>query len=645
MKDLLRICLGFMAIASCSYSVVSANRIKDILYMPIDTAAACFRRHNGTHQFGCSSSRSGSIGVIHYVENDIDIEWLEKNGTAGPYTIVLSFDMYTKSNLRRFKKSNNINGVLLTRNTSLEHPYRYSPDDTCPNRYSGSKSCDHEWNPYGSSLLLEDWPFPMFYTQDGDTLNKIRECYSKYNAHDREKQAERSLCALEMKSFMLAAVNAETCIRRSNSGMNFNPNIFCDPIGDRNIHWPAGPMSDSVKYVIMVIARLDSNSLFENLIPGAGSAVTGLVTLLAAATYLHHLNVTVNDTNIVFSLLNGESMDYIGSSRLAHDLIFEKFDALGGKFLHFDQISSIIELGQLGEGDIYLHTNNSNNNPIIVNLQNLRKELNATFMDNSVPPASVQSFLKRDSNMPVVVITNHGRNFTNKYYNGLLDDAEGLGYSRNGSERLTASLARVASKLGEELYRIATKGKTPPSNYTFVEELVGELLPCYLVSARCPLFRAASPVGAKLPNQVFPMYTSVVKNDMVWTTLTGQLLALLTGEHFPHLNTSAVCVEKHLLWMAGYNFSGACINATANFSLAVSPAFDIVDYDMKTGYYPTWTESVWLDLSMRMLLKAPPAQERLSLIIGSTVAILSFILVWFVKSRSHVLFNTGSVDL
>lgn len=93
---------------------------------------------------------------------------------------------------------------------------------------------------------------------------------------------------------MFAALNSESCIRRSTSGINFNPNVFCDPLGDRNIHWPVGPMTDNVKNVIMVIARLDANSLYENLVPGAGSTVTGLVTLLATATYLHSLNATVN---------------------------------------------------------------------------------------------------------------------------------------------------------------------------------------------------------------------------------------------------------------------------------------------------------------------------------------------------------------
>lgn len=33
---------------------VTAERIKDMIYMSVDGAAACFRRHNGTHQFGCS---------------------------------------------------------------------------------------------------------------------------------------------------------------------------------------------------------------------------------------------------------------------------------------------------------------------------------------------------------------------------------------------------------------------------------------------------------------------------------------------------------------------------------------------------------------------------------------------------------------
>lgn len=135
----------------------------------------------------------------------------------------------------------------------------------------------------------------------------------------------------------------------------------------------------------------------------------------------------ISDTNVVFSLLNGESMDYIGSSRLVYDLKEGNFRSLGGRLLKFDQISSVIELGQLGEGPIYLHASNSQDSPLVANLQ---KRLSAELLVNSVPPASIQTFLKANSSLPAVVIANHGKAFVNKYYNSLLDDAEGLGYTR-----------------------------------------------------------------------------------------------------------------------------------------------------------------------------------------------------------------------
>lgn len=113
------------------------------------------------------ASRSGSVGVIHLVEHEDDVRWLETNATAGPYTAVISFSMFTKKILIRLKNTNNINGVLLARNISQEYPDFYSPEDTCPNRYSSYKKCNEKyvWNPYGSSILLEDWPFPMFYIE------------------------------------------------------------------------------------------------------------------------------------------------------------------------------------------------------------------------------------------------------------------------------------------------------------------------------------------------------------------------------------------------------------------------------------------------------------------------------------------------
>ena len=72
----------------------------------------------------------------------------------------------------------------------------------------------------------------------------------------------------------------------------------------------------------------------------------------------------ISDTNVVFSLLNVEAMDYIGSSRLVYDLNECNFHSLGGRLLKFKQISSVIEIGQVGEGELYIHSNNFKDNLI-----------------------------------------------------------------------------------------------------------------------------------------------------------------------------------------------------------------------------------------------------------------------------------------
>ncbi|XP_076277528.1 nicastrin [Lasioglossum baleicum] len=636
-------CLGYLFIFVI-INLATAIRVKDMIYMSFEGVSACFRRHNGTHQFGCSSSRSGSIGVVHLVEGEADIRWLEQNATAGPYTVVLPFSMFTRNYLFRLRDTNNVNGVLLAKNISQPYPDSYSPEDTCPNRYSGYKNCTETspWNPHGSSLLMEDWPFPMFYIENETKIEDVKSCFYKYNAHDLESQRQRPLCALEMKSFMFAAVDSRTCIRRNDFKLHIDPILYCDPLGDRNIHWPLTPLNKEKNSIILVTARLDASSLFDRISPGAENVVTGLVTLLATAYHLNNLfkNATlIDNTNVVFSLFNGEAFDYIGSSRLIYDLKEGNFHALGGVQLKFDDIKSVIEFGQLSEGKLYLHSNNGENNTLI---ENLKEALDAVVLKDSVPPTSIQSFLKENPDLPAFVISNHREQFENKYYNGILDDAQNLNFNKNNSSNaLTAALADVTIHVAEVLYANVTGKPAARVNATArqdIENHISQMLYCYLKSAKCKLFLAASPPGAKLINQVLPLYVGVHKVLNTATTLTGQLLAFLTRQEL-NLNETA-CYEKHLIWMAGYNCTGICINSTVNYSAAMSPAFIIDGYNMKLKTYSTWTESIWETLSVRMFLKPSEATQRLSIILGSVVAGMSFIVVWFIESRSDILFNT-----
>lgn len=69
-----------------------------------------------------------------------------------------------------------ISGILLAVNGTADSVQSFTPDDTCPNRYSGlNNSCDaiHPWNPDGSNFLLVDWKVPMFIVKDIEVIKRI----------------------------------------------------------------------------------------------------------------------------------------------------------------------------------------------------------------------------------------------------------------------------------------------------------------------------------------------------------------------------------------------------------------------------------------------------------------------------------------
>ena len=66
-------------------------RVKDIIYYTVDASKGfhpCFRRANGTHQFGCQTDLGGSIGVVHLIskENEAEsLKWVTEDGPHHPY--------------------------------------------------------------------------------------------------------------------------------------------------------------------------------------------------------------------------------------------------------------------------------------------------------------------------------------------------------------------------------------------------------------------------------------------------------------------------------------------------------------------------------------------------------------------------------
>ncbi|XP_069684848.1 nicastrin isoform X2 [Periplaneta americana] len=677
-----------------------AERIRDKMYDPIEGAAACFRRLNGTHQFGCSSHRSGNVGVIHFIENQTDLEWLLNNATADPYMAVIQPNMFTKNVMSDLKNSGKVNGIVLVNNHSAERPNSFSHEDTCPNRYSGlslvgEQTCNsaEPWNPHGTGLMQIDWGFPIFHVGDEGNISLLHECYLKHNAHNRGQQADRSLCALEMNSFMLAAVDSETCMRRSSPTTIINLR-FCDPLGDRNIWSTLYPRYKEEKKnntVYIVAARMDGTSMFDGLVPGAMSPVTGIVTLLMTARVLSSIakNLTdidsQQDKNVLFLLLSGESYDYIGSSRLVWDMQHGEFPLKWDSSvkqpppLQLNNIAMFIELGQISTlgrtadqniTTLYCHQHNPSSNDVVnrqmvdnfidtmnKNGEDLGLQFNRT-RTNSLPPSSLQTFLAARRDLPGVVLTDHSSQYLNKYYHSIMDDSLELKYNyMNGSDPSVDSIqvliAKLSQTLAQTLYVLMNdiKPEEVPVQDLADPKMVDKLLHCYLDTKDCPVFRAAANKQNIVDTKPASMYVGV----NVWASdvisLTGHTLALLVNQTVNR--TKDNCHNDpddrvyQYFWMNNTfevsNSSGGCIKTTMNYSLAISPAFVIPDYNWASGSYPTWTESVWREFSVRMFLKPSRSHENLTLSLGIVALLLSFLIVYFANSRSQILFGNPLV--
>lgn len=262
-----------------------------------------------------------------------------------------------------------INGILLINNrTSLK---TFSEESKCPNQYGGLKeqTCDANkidttWNPFGTDLLNEDFDFPIYYVSKIDEINKLINCFNKFNNFDISGQPSRSLCSVEIQTLMSAAGSSETCIRRSNSIRNLTPTKYCDPLQGKNIYGtlferktidPADNQTvDLTEKFILVTTRIDTSSLFDNHYIGAMGNLVSYATLIGIGQFLNAVlperqaNVKYN---ILFVLFNGESFDYIGSQSLVYDMQNKEFPLQKTlrNLITLDNIELMIDIGTLDD--------------------------------------------------------------------------------------------------------------------------------------------------------------------------------------------------------------------------------------------------------------------------------------------------------
>ncbi|XP_045760866.1 nicastrin isoform X3 [Maniola jurtina] len=653
-----------------AFKVIRCERLREQIYSSIEGGAACFRRLNGTHQAGCSSSLNGEVGVVHMIYNISDAQWLVHNGSAGPYMAVVSTALYYDVIELLLQEPDNIAGILLYDNATMS-PDFFTQESRCPNEYSADpdSQCSSSqaggivWNERGTGLLRRDIPYPIFFLPKAriDEIKKIEECYNSYNL-DKDNQRGRALCSLQLNSFMYAAVNSVVCLRRSASSAFLSSNKVCDPLGDYNVYYSLFPRAKETeatkKPVTLVTARIDSASLFD-------------------------------DQNVLWTLFNGESFDYIGSQRIAYDLSRGAWPPVAP--LAPSDVRLHIELGQLG-GSLQLFKNNaswplyafapySSQTAVPSKIIEFLGEMSSYSSQNNItispeftsniPPSSLHSFRRILRNvtesgaLPEILLVDHKETFNNKFYESALDDYENIGYVyhnisiskdgtfiptddllANGTMKQTEAqvkIAGLATTLAHTLYQ-QLAGKPYTGTVKASAHLVDEMLYCFLRSQACRLLLAADYANSAeepLAERPLPLYVGVAAWASPPAVYAGHLLALLTGSHL-HVNRTA-CDKNadtgfSYYWLRGWNQSGVCIETTMNFSQAVSPAFIKSDYDLTSGEFSTWTESVWQAIWARVFVRASGAGARLAAAVGALATVAAAALTFWLQRHAARVF-------
>uniref|UniRef100_A0AAA9SBJ0 Nicastrin n=1 Tax=Bos taurus TaxID=9913 RepID=A0AAA9SBJ0_BOVIN len=431
-----------------------------------------------------------------------------------------------------------------------------------------------------------------------------------------------------------------------------------------------------------VIKQLDSRSFFWNVAPGAESAVASFITQLAAAEALQKApDAATLPRNVMFVFFQGETFDYIGSSRMVYDMENGKFP------VQLENIDSFVELGQVAlrnSLELWMHTdpmsqkNETVLNQVEVLLSTLEQSgagvptvvLRRLNQSQPLPPSSLQRFL-RARNVSGVVLADHSDSFHNLYYQSIYDTAENINVTypagQSPEEDLNfvtdtaKALAGVATVLARALYRLAG-GASFNDTIQADPHTVTRLLYGFLVRANNSWFQSILRPDLRSYLGDGPLQHYIAVSSPTNATYVVQYaLANLTGKVIDLTreqcqDPSQVPTENKDLyeytWVQGpLNANETdrlprCVRSTARLARALSPAFELKQWG--STEYSTWTESRWKDIRARIFLIASKELEFITLIVGFGILVFSLIVTYCINAKADVLFITprepGSVS-
>ena len=333
---MLRLSALLLVLAGCGAGnpLKSYRELEGQLYSRLD-ASHCVLRLTMQGEHGCSSASVASDAPIVVANSTQELS--RTSIALVPHARLSSF---LQSAL---VDSSRLAGLLV--DTSSDRPDAFSPAPLDPHIASASLPILPRWNPDGSGFIFQRFHFPI-------ALLDTRSSYRARSAAQFERPALDSAVGMlpggaRMRSEMHASNTSKSCLEDQQN---------CLPLGGYSVLAAPADASDSGAEVL-VLSRMDANSLFLGASVGARYNIASLAASLAIAQLLVP-SEGERPFPVAFAALSGEALGLIGSRRLLQEA---KAQSSGLEPLQPSKLKAVLELGSLGGGNgtHFVHSDSS----------------------------------------------------------------------------------------------------------------------------------------------------------------------------------------------------------------------------------------------------------------------------------------------
>lgn len=494
---LIYLALIFRAEAQFHNGIINSKSLKKAIYAELKHGAACVRLLHVNGTVGCAAPNKNTIeGVLVRIDASIQQPASYPDGSV----FIVPPDLLDDFLLRSLEDSalrDKTKAVLV----EAGEPANFSPASASPlAEYMLYPEKGYRWNPNGTGLSLESFPFPVFLLDNSTTASAQQR--AQYNA---KRGWEGALHVGRMRLQMEAAHNSSACLEAGT----------CLPLGGHSVAGAVPPLLNTTGAegnlpLILVLASQDTTAFFHDKAQGANAPFSGLIAMLAAAQILGaSAHTSAYTRHVVFTALAGETWGYMGSKRMLWEMAGGGSNATAG--LSLDAVETVVEVQQVGRAldssggaSLYLHHRKGHNNTLSIWQTMKAAAANTSEVPVSIerpsgatpglPPSSANSFLRvGPDSIRAVVLEDFDTQFQTATFESIFDTADTINSS---------SIVAAALVLARSLHVLAL-GDTPPFpplpiNFTAVQQTVDSLMECLLGPSgySCPLASALmTPLG------------------------------------------------------------------------------------------------------------------------------------------------------